>query len=196
VAPSLIPVKPRRASEGESTRCEEARGDVARRTLTEVHPPTPEEESVRDLCRCRDDIREDLIRSRHRCFCAVDGSIGKAWNDQHRQWLRNLALEHDADRAVFDDYLRAMEHLEERLCAIEIKIATTSHREPYREPAPSLSFSVAAIIRHSPVWRVPASSSSPSVRFARSESLAGGGYCIDSLVCAHTRSPRDQFGCR
>ena len=41
---------------------------------------------------------------------------------------------HEADRAVFDDYLRAIEHLEERLCAIEITIEATSHREPYREP--------------------------------------------------------------
>jgi hypothetical protein len=75
--------------------------------LTEVHPPTPEEESVRDLCRWRDDIREDLIRSRHRLgkMLLRRGWIypGKAWNDQRRQWLRNLALEHDADRVVFDD---------------------------------------------------------------------------------------------
>ena len=48
---------------------------------------------------------------------------------------RSLALEHEADRAVFDDYLR--EHLEERLCAIEITDDATSRREPYREPGAS-----------------------------------------------------------
>ena len=35
---------------------------------------------------------------------------------------------------MFDDYLRAIEHLEERLCAIETTMMATSHREPYREP--------------------------------------------------------------
>jgi transposase len=34
--------------------------------LTEVRPPTPEEEAVRDLCRSRDDARENLQRCRHR----------------------------------------------------------------------------------------------------------------------------------
>ena len=35
---------------------------------------------------------------------------------------------------MFDDYLRAIEHLEERLCAIETTMMATSDREPYREP--------------------------------------------------------------
>ena len=138
VAPSLIPVKP--GDRVKTNRRDAKKLAVMLRAgaLTEVHPPTPEEESVRDLCRCRDDIREDLIRARHRLgkMLLRRGWIypGKAWNDPHRRWLRSLALEHEADRAVFDDYLRAIEHLEERLCAIEITIEATSHREPYREP--------------------------------------------------------------
>src|SRR6185437_10755746 len=34
--------------------------------LTEVHPPTADQEAVRDLCRARDDARDDNMRSRHR----------------------------------------------------------------------------------------------------------------------------------
>ena len=33
--------------------------------LTEVQPPTPAEEAVRDLCRARDDARVDRQRCRH-----------------------------------------------------------------------------------------------------------------------------------
>ena len=138
VAPSLIPVKP--GDRVKTNRRDAKKLAVMLRAgaLTEVHPPTPEEESVRDLCRCRDDIREDLIRARHRLgkMLLRRGWIypGKAWNDPHRRWLRSLALEHEADRAVFDDYLRAIEHLEERLCAIEITMTRRASREPYREP--------------------------------------------------------------
>ncbi len=34
--------------------------------LTTVSPPTPEQEAIRDLCRCREDVRADLGRCRHR----------------------------------------------------------------------------------------------------------------------------------
>lgn len=34
--------------------------------LTAVRPPTPAEEAARDLCRAREDVREDLLRARHR----------------------------------------------------------------------------------------------------------------------------------
>jgi transposase len=106
--------------------------------LTEVHPPTPEEEAVRDLSRCREDAREDLLRARHRLgkMLLRRGLVhgGKAWTQAHRRWLRSLAFEHDADQAVFDDYLRAIEYLEERLRALEEKLVALSEKEPYREP--------------------------------------------------------------
>ena len=66
VAPSLIPSKPgdRIKTDRKDARklAELQRGDL----LTVVHPPTADEESVRDLCRCREDAQEDLTRARHR----------------------------------------------------------------------------------------------------------------------------------
>jgi transposase len=138
VAPSLIPVKP--GERVKTNRRDAAKLAVMLRAgaLTEVHPPTLEEESVRDLCRCRDDIRQDMMRARHRLAKMLlrRGMIypGKAWTQAHRRWLRGLAFEHEAARATFDDYLRAIEHLEERLRAVESAIEATSEREPYREP--------------------------------------------------------------
>ena len=34
--------------------------------LTAIHIPTEQEEAARDLLRCREDIRADLLRARHR----------------------------------------------------------------------------------------------------------------------------------
>jgi transposase len=138
VAPSLIPVKP--GERVKTNRRDAAKLAVMLRAgaLTEVHPPTLEEESVRDLCRCRDDIRQDIMRARHRLgkMLLRRGMIypGKAWTQAHRRWLRGLAFEHEAARSAFDDYMRAIEHLEERLRAVESAIEATSEREPYREP--------------------------------------------------------------
>lgn len=139
VAPSLIPMKP--GERVKTNRRDAVKLAVMLRAaaLTEVHPPTLEEESVRDLCRCRDDIREDMMRARHRLMKmllrrgVIYPSKG-AWTEAHRRWLRSLAFEHEAARATFDDYVRAIEHLEERLATVESAIESTSQREPYREP--------------------------------------------------------------
>ena len=66
IAPALMPRKP---GDRIKTNRRDARklAELCRAgLLTEVRPPTPEDEAVRDLCRARDDAREDLQRSRHR----------------------------------------------------------------------------------------------------------------------------------
>ena len=107
-------------------------------TLTEVRPPTPAQEAARDLCRCREDVRQDLERSRHRMGKLLLRRAlihsGRAWTQAHRTWLRSLRFEDPSDRAVFEDYLLAIEHLEERLRGLEEKLAALSTQQPYREP--------------------------------------------------------------
>lgn len=138
VAPSLIPVKPgERVKTDRRDACK--LGEYLRAgTLTEVHPPTPEQEAARDLCRCREDVRQDLERSRHRMGKLLLRRAlthpGRAWTQAHRGWLRSLRFEEAADRAVFEDYLLAIEHLEQRLRGLEEKLAALSVQEPYREP--------------------------------------------------------------
>ena len=140
VAPSLIPVKPgeRIKTDRRDARklAELQRADL----LTVVHPPTANEESVRDLCRCREDAQEDLTRARQRMgkFLLRRGLIftasKNAWGKLHRQWLRGLTFEHPADQAVFGDYLLAIEQREERLRTLEIQLTENAQRDPYREP--------------------------------------------------------------
>jgi transposase len=99
-----------------------------------------DEESVRDLSRCREDAQEDLGRARQRMgkFLlrrALIFTVSKrAWGKLHRQWLRGLTFEHAADQAVFGDYLLAIEQLEERLRTLETGLAEMAQRDPYREP--------------------------------------------------------------
>lgn len=138
VAPALIPRKP---GERVKTNRRDARklAELLRAgLLTEVCPPTPAEEAVRDLCRARDDAREDLQRCRHR--------LGKLllrrglsyrrrpWTRAHRQWIDSLTWAHEAERVVVEDYLLAIDHLEARLTELDRGLQAIAEREPDREP--------------------------------------------------------------
>jgi transposase len=108
IAPALVPRKP---GERVKTNRRDARKLVEllrAGLLTEVRPPTPDEEAVRDLCRARDDAREDLQRCRHRL-----GKLllrpglhfsGRNWTRAHRQWIDSLEWAHTAERVVVEDY--------------------------------------------------------------------------------------------
>ena len=139
VAPSLIPRKP---GERIKTDRRDARklADLLRGgQLTAVCPPTESQEAVRDLCRCRDDAREDLMRARHRLSKMLlrRGLVyrsGSKWTHKHRRWLLSLQWEHAAEASTFGSYLRAVEHQEELLDDLESAIEAEASKDPYREP--------------------------------------------------------------
>jgi transposase len=138
IAPALIPRKP---GERIKTNRRDARklAEMLRAgLLTEVRPPTPEEEAVRDLCRARDDAREDLQRARHRL-----GKLllrrglhysGRNWTRAHRQWVDRLQWTQSAERVVVDDYQLAIDHLEARLIELDRRLAEIAETAPYRKP--------------------------------------------------------------
>jgi len=138
VAPALIPRKP---GERVKTNRRDARklGELARAgLLTEVRPPTPEEEAVRDLCRARDDAREDLQRCRHRL-----GKLllrrglhfpGRNWTRAHRQWIERIEWGHAPTGVVANDYLLAIDQLEARLTELDAALTAIAETAPYAEP--------------------------------------------------------------
>ncbi len=138
VAPSLIPKKP---GERVKTDRRDARnlGSLLRAgLLTEVEPPTEEEESVRNLCRCRESVKIDLRRCRARLnhFLLRHGFIytdGSNWTQKYYLWVRGLEFEHDADRVTFNQYLFFVEQLEAQLNGLNRHMEEFASREPYRE---------------------------------------------------------------
>jgi transposase len=140
VAPSLIPVRP--GSRIKTDRRDARKlGELLRAgLLTEVHPPSEEQEALRDLCRCRVDVVEDLLRARHRmgkfllrrhCVCKESGNN---WGTRHMKWLRQLRFEDGASQATFDSYLLSLDQLGERLLQLELQLTEFGAQEPYREP--------------------------------------------------------------
>lgn len=144
VAPSLIPRKPGDRIKTDRRDAHKLAELFRAGLLTEVHSPTPEDEAVRDLCRAREDAHEDLVRCRHRLskmllrrgWVWTGGK--KAWSQGHRLWLRSLRLEHQADQVVLEDYLLAIEQVEQRLHWLDQQIETASQLPAYVEAVGAL----------------------------------------------------------
>lgn len=81
------------------------------------------DERFRDLVRCIEDARKDLMRSRHRLskFLLRRGMrfpAGRAWTQPHERWLHKLVFADALSRATFVDYLCAVEALSQRRTAL------------------------------------------------------------------------------
>ena len=138
IAPALVPRKPGERVKTDRRDARKLAELLRAGLLTEVRPPTPAEEAVRDLCRARDDARADRQRCRHRL-----GKLllrrglhyhGRNWTQGHRQWVTTLAWPHEAERVVVEDYLLALDQVEARLIDLDTQLAALAGRDPYREP--------------------------------------------------------------
>lgn len=138
IAPSLIPRKP---GERVKTDRRDARKlcDLHRAgLLTEVHPPTEQEESVRDLCRAQYAAKRDLQSARHRLSKLLlrRGRLygaGRAWTDKHRRWLRRLRFDDAVDQAVFDNYMLDIEQIAARVDSLNAALEQVAQSETYAE---------------------------------------------------------------
>lgn len=138
IAPSLIPMKP-----GERIKTD--RRDAAKLAmmgraglLTEIQPPTTEEEAVRDLSRAREDAKKDLLSARHRLSKMLlrHGYVfsdGKNWTQKHRIWLKGIRYDDILLQRVFDNYLLAIEQIEERVKILESHLEEVAQSAPYAE---------------------------------------------------------------
>jgi transposase len=84
--------------------------------LSFVWVPSVADEAFRDLVRCIEDLRGDLMRARHRLskFLLRRGyryQDGQAWTPRHARWLRGLAFEELCAQATFADYCAGVELL-------------------------------------------------------------------------------------
>jgi transposase len=82
--------------------------------LTPIHVPDEAEEAGRDLVRCRDDVRRDVLRWRHRLLKLLDrhGRIyraGKNWSHGHWRWIREQRFALPALQRTFEASLFALD---------------------------------------------------------------------------------------
>src|SRR5947209_8682152 len=104
--------------------------------LTLVTIPSVEREQLRDLVRCREDIRADLVRARHRIGNFLlrreiywEGT-GEAGTRKHRSWLTSIKFADHASRSPLADYLHAHDVLIARRDQIEADLAQLALTAP------------------------------------------------------------------
>jgi transposase len=101
--------------------------------------PSVADESFRDLIRCIEDLRGDLMRARHRLskFLLRRGhryQDGHAWTPKHARWLRQLSFE-DVAQATFADYCASVDLLAGRRATL---VQTLEQTVPACSHAPTI----------------------------------------------------------
>jgi transposase len=139
IAPSLIPRKPGERIKTDRRDARKLAELYRAGVLTTVAPPSPEQEAIRDLCRCREDVRADLGRCRHRLVKMlvrrgyVFNTASRLWGKAHRGWLTSLVFDNDVDRVVVTEYMLAVEQAERRLRAMDSEMEKAAQLPLYRE---------------------------------------------------------------
>jgi transposase len=135
IAPSLIPV---RAGDRVKTDRRDAkklvhlyRGGL----LRFVAPPTPETEGLRDLLRCRDDLRCARTAARHRVSKQLlrHGRIyreGKhQWTVKHRDWVARQRLDDPLAHAALEETLVHLDSIERQLKTLDARLEQIARSE-------------------------------------------------------------------
>jgi len=138
VAPGLIPVRATDRVKTDRRDAEKLARLFRAGELTSIRVPTEVEEALRDLIRCREDGREDVLRHRHRLlkFLLRHGRIfreTKHWTLDHWRWLRGQRFEQPLAQTVFTEYLSTLEKSLERVRTLDQDIANEATKAPYKQ---------------------------------------------------------------
>ena len=144
IAPSLTPVRP-------GDRVKTDRRDAAKLVrlyrageLTFVCPPTPAQEGLRDLVRCREDLRRARSAARQRIVKQLlrHGHIyreGKqAWTIPYRAWLNRQRLDDELAQAALEQMIWHLHALDAQLDALDAQLAEIAQSDPWREAVGAL----------------------------------------------------------
>jgi transposase len=140
IAPSLVPV---RAGDRVKTDRRDAKKLVRlyrAGELSFVAPPTPEQEGLRDLVRCADDLRCARTAARHRVAKQLlrHGRVfregKKSWTKQHIAWVRRQRLDDANAQRALEHMLAHLDGLDAQVAALEHELAELAGREPWSDP--------------------------------------------------------------
>jgi transposase len=138
VAPSLVP-------KGRGDRVKTDKRDSRRLAglhrageLTAIGVPDPAQEAVRDLCRTRGDMVEDLTRARNRLtkFLLRHSMIyrgGSNWTIRHERWLSGLHFEDKALASTLAHYRSTVALRDTALEAVEADLRDYFATDPFAD---------------------------------------------------------------
>lgn len=137
VAPGLIPVRVGDRVKTDRRDAEKLARLFRAGELTSIRVPSETEEALRDLIRCREDAREDVLRQRHHVlkFLLRHGRVfreTKHWTLAHWVWLRAQRFDKPLTQIVFTEYVATLEKTLARVTILDQEIAKQAEKEPYK----------------------------------------------------------------
>ena len=143
IAPSLIPRRPGQRIKTDKRDATKLVGRSRAGELTAIRIPTPAEEDVRELVRCREACGTDALRAQQRLrtfllrrgLRSPDGPAGsQAW----WAWVQALRLPDPAAQRTLDEYCLAATTLRARWKALDPEVAALASRDPWVAPVARL----------------------------------------------------------
>lgn len=123
---------------------------LASHNIVEVFVPDEETEAMRDIARVLEDVRDDLVRARHRMtkFLMRHGYVFDEknasgtrianWTKAFWAWVREIDFEHEADQDAFAYYISEVKHLEQTKRQIENWIRKYAAQDRWRDRVDAL----------------------------------------------------------
>lgn len=138
IAPSLIPTKSGDRIKTDKRDAMKLARSLRANDLVAVNIPDSTDEAIRDLCRARTDVVDDLRRAKTRLLALLrrlgykyDGKTH--WTEAHKRYLRHLTLPDPAHNIVLEDNLRTIDFNTERIANLEdamLKLLEDWQRKP------------------------------------------------------------------
>lgn len=143
IAPALIPRKAGERVKTDRRDAQKLADYHAAGLLTEVRPPSPEQEGLRELSRARETARDDVRVAKQRLskFLLRQSRHYKgktAWTKAHREWLTKQRFEDAHLQLTFDAHLRALEQGLSRLEELDRHLEEAATHELIAEPVAAL----------------------------------------------------------
>lgn len=131
IAPGLIPQKPGERVKTDKRDALSLAKLYRAGELTSVYVPSEEDEALRDLVRAREDIKEDILRIKHRITKLLlrydvhpPQKAGRNWSARYREWIYTVKFKYAPLRSAFQEYLQSLHEAEQRLKRLEEEIKT------------------------------------------------------------------------
>lgn len=143
IAPSLIPVQGGNRVKTDQRDAKKLARYYQAGELTMIYVPDEEQESVRNLVRSREDVKEDIRRYKQRIghFLLRNGIkfSGKSnWTEMYKTWVKKIQLKTETDQFVLEHYMNTLEMLELQQKEQTEKIEEMAKTEEYKEKVNAL----------------------------------------------------------
>lgn len=134
VAPSLVPTKPGDRIKTDRRDAIKLAKSLRNGDLTPVWVPTPQQESLRDIIRIRQDAVKDCTRKRNQLSMFLlrhdlrTPEKVRPWTKNHRLWLESIHFAEYALQICLNEYIHAIDEAKAKITRLEKEIPSLANK--------------------------------------------------------------------